>query len=116
MFDVLTWVAVVGAILAHTGAAVLFKMAAQRERWNALLFFTLGNGVGFFNPLCVTIAMRDNSPNLIYAVMNGVGGVFFVLVLNWVFKGVLSPSQWIGVFIIVLGTLLLQLYAENAGG
>ena len=110
MFDAVTWLAMGGSLIAHTLAAIFFKIAAQQNTRKRILgYFIFGNCVGFFNPLCLTIALRGNHPNLVMAGMGGVGAAFFVIVLNRVFKERLTPRQWAALGIIMAGTILLQL-------
>lgn len=109
MLNPITWLAIVGAIVARTVAAVIYKIAAQQPSRNrVVLFFLLGLAAGFFNPVCVAIAMRGNNPNLIIAAMGGLGGAFFVIVINRVFKERLSRQQWLAIAIIFAGTILLR--------
>ena len=116
MFDLVTWLAMVGSIVAHTLAAICFKIAAQqRVRKRTIRYFVLGNTVGFFNPFCVTIAMSGNNPNLIVAMMGVLGGVFFHAVLNWVFKVGLTRRQWAAILIMIAGGVLLKLSSEGDG-
>lgn len=103
------WLAMFGAIAAHTGAAICFKKAAQRSGSSALAIFVLGNAIGFLNPVLKTIALRNNNPNVIFAIMGGAGGIFFIFVINWFFRGRLTRFQWLAILIIILGSVLLQL-------
>jgi len=109
MLHPLTWLALFGAVSAHTGAAICFKKAAQRTGRHAIAIFVLGNAIGFINPILKTIALRNNHPNVIFAIMGGLGGIFFIIVINWVFRGRLTRFQWFAILIIILGSMLLQL-------
>ncbi len=109
MFDALTWLAIVITTIAHTLAAVCFKLSAQQTvRKRILGYFVLGNTVGFLCPLCVTIAMSGNNPNLVIAML-GVGGVFFHVFLNWFFRVGLTRRQWVAILIMIAGGILLKL-------
>ncbi len=114
MFHLVTWLAIAGAIVAHTGAAIFFKISAQSKGRAIIGYFVLGNAIGFFNPLCSTIALHNNNPGLVYALMAGVGGVFFVVVLNRVFEERLGRWQWTGILVVLLGTFLLQWEAPDS--
>lgn len=109
MLSPFTWLAMFGALSAHTGASICFKKAAQQNGTRALAIFAMGNVIGFINPICKTIALRNNNPNVIFAIMGGLGGVIFVFVINWVFEGKLTRSQWFAIMIIIFGSILLQL-------
>ena len=109
MFDLVTWLAMIGAILFHTLAAIFFKISAQQNsRRRILSYFVLGNAIGFFNPLCLTIAMSGNNPNLVIAMLGVLGGVFFNAVLNWVFKVGMTRRQWAAILIMIAGGVMLR--------
>lgn len=108
MLSPLTWMAMIVALSAHTGASIFFKKAAQQKGTRAMAIFALGNVIGFINPICKTIALRNNNPNVIFAIMGGLGGIIFVFVINWVFQGKLTRFQWFAILIIIFGSILLQ--------
>jgi len=117
MFDLVTWLAMSGAIFFHTLAAIFFKISAQQNsRKRILSYFILGNAIGFFNPLCLTIAMSGNNPNLVVAMMGVLGGIFFYAVLNWVFKAGMSRRQWAAISIMVAGGVMLKLSSPSDEG
>jgi len=102
------WLAMTVAVIAHTLAAICFKTAAQQKGRLILKYFLIGNIIGFLGPLCTAIALRNNNPNLVLATMEGIGGVFFVVVLNRVFNERLTGRQWLSIFVLIFGTVLLQ--------
>ena len=109
MLHPFTWLAMFGAVSAHTGAAIFYKKAAQNSGIRALVVFVLANAIGLMNPIFKTMALRNNNPNVIFAIMGGLGGIFFIFVINWVFRGRLTRFQWFAMLIIILGSILLQI-------
>lgn len=112
MFNLVTWSAIMAGIVVHTIAAICQKTAAQQAtRRRMVAFFVLSLAIGFFHPVSTAIAMRGNHPNLVIAAKGGLGGMFFLIVINRVFKEKLAVRQWLAMFVIMAGTLLLQLAA-----
>jgi multidrug transporter EmrE-like cation transporter len=109
MLPLSTWLALFIAVAAHTGAAICYKKAAQQAGWRTIAIFVLGNAIGFFNPIFKTMALRNNNPNVIFAIMGGPGGILFIFVINWVFRGRLTRFQWFAILIIIVGSMLLQI-------
>lgn len=102
-----------GAVLSRTLAAVFYKVAAQHSGRTLVAYFTAGLVVGILYPICTTLALYGNHPNLVFATMAGLGGIVFVVVMDRVFRGQLSARQWLGIALIVVSTVVLQLPASS---
>lgn len=114
MLDAITWLALTGSMVAHTAAAICFKISAQQSlRKKIVGYFVLGNAIGFFNPVCMAIALKDNNANVVLATMGAVGGIFFIVVLNRVFNERLTLKQWLAIGVCLLGSLILQIPASS---
>jgi small multidrug resistance pump len=48
---------------------------------------------------------------VVYAIWSGVGIVLISLMGWWVFDQMLSPAAWLGIGLIVLGVLVLNVWA-----
>jgi multidrug transporter EmrE-like cation transporter len=105
---------ILGFIISQTGAYLLLKVAAQEAGMRMYMLFFLGTTVGFGSPVCMTMALKEASPNIIYAFC--IGGSFFVLqfVSSILFKQSLSLMQWGG--IMMVGSGLLVLHLTNVSG
>ena len=108
-FDLRTIVAMIGAAIAHTGAAVCFKLAAQAKGRRIFLLFATGNLIGLGHMLCRAEALKGNDPKIVIAVISAFIGVVFVITMNRVFKEKLSLYQWLGIVVVMAGTLWLVL-------
>ncbi len=104
---------ILGFIASQTGAYVLLRLAAQEAGLKMYAIFFFGTTVGFGSPVCMTLALRQANPNVIYA--SCIGGSFFVLqfVSSVLFKQSLSFMQWAGILMVGSGLLLLHL--NNTG-
>lgn len=111
MFNLLTWLAMAGAVVSRTLAAICFTKAAQFKGRTLAGWFVLGNVVGVGYPICTTLALHGNHPNLVFATMAGFGGIFFALTIDRVFADRLSARQWMAILIIVAATMVLQIPA-----
>ncbi len=109
-----TWLAILLSVLAGTAASICYKKASGLTGKSAILYFNMGLLVGFLNPVFKTLALRGNNPNVIFAIMNGLGGILFVLIINWVFKGRLTRLQWFAILLIVIGSFILQLQPSKS--
>jgi len=74
-----------------------------------IAIFLLGTTIGTGSPICMTIALRNTNPNLIYAAC--IGGSFFVLQVasSFLFRNPLTGMQWVGVLLVGSGLLLLPM-------
>ena len=99
-----------GFVLAQVSANLCFKMVEGRSA-PSLGWFIAGNVIGFFCTVFLTLALRNNNPNIIYALCFG-GGFFFLQLFSCVlFKSTLTSWQWFAITLIGSGILLLQLAA-----
>ena len=110
-------------MLAQVSANLCFKMVeGQPAPVSALVqhplqyagplgWFIAGNLIGFFCTVFLTLALKDHSPNVIYALCFG-GGFFFLQLSSCVlFKSTLTLWQWFAICLIGSGIILLQLAA-----
>lgn len=97
------------AVLAHTAAAIFFKVASQQSGWRIYFYIALGAGVGFFNPLFTSFAFSNTNPCVVLVLMGIFGGLFFVFTLRWVFHQPLSATQWLAIALLIIGGTLVVL-------
>jgi multidrug transporter EmrE-like cation transporter len=99
----------IGYILALTGANITLVYVNQFSGWKYYGLFIVANVIGFFCPLCMMFALKHTRPLLAYSL--GIGGGFcFLQLANYrLFQQTLSAPQWIGVFCVCAGVVLLQI-------
>lgn len=95
-------------MVSQAGAAICFKYASAATGSAAWWFFAAGNVVGFCCTWSLTLALKDQNPNVIFAVCYG--GAFLLLQFWswWLFRVPMATWQWAGVGLIGLGIFLLQ--------
>lgn len=115
LFSLRTIACIIGFVISQTGAYLCLRLASQRTGLQLYGMFLLGTSIGFGSPVCLTLALRNANPNLIYAFC--IGGAFFVLQFasSIVFRQPLTGIQWTGILIIGLGLVLVQLRSLGIG-
>ena len=74
---------VLGYAVSMAGSNLLFKVTASKSGMEWWLWFLAGNVAGFGCPILITYALREQSPQLVYAFTLGVGFVLLQLVAWW---------------------------------
>jgi multidrug transporter EmrE-like cation transporter len=115
MLSFRTIACIIGFVISQTGAYLCLRLASQRSGLQLYGMFLLGTSIGFGSPVCLTLALKNANPNLIYAFC--IGGAFFVLQFasSIIFRQPLSGIQWTGILIIGLGLILVQLKSVGIG-
>ncbi len=108
------WIA--ANICAHTGAAVLWKFAADSDHLSVrqIVLFILGNLFGLTATVFLTIALKDNNPVLIYAILAGFGAISVYFALWMIFRPPMSAWQWVAIGLIVVGAGLLHVWSPSS--
>ncbi|MEZ5405067.1 MAG: hypothetical protein R3F23_02480 [Verrucomicrobiia bacterium] len=106
-FSTLFYVA--GFIAAQVGSMICFKYVSENSGKAALKLFLLGNTIGFFCTIFLPLALKNQNPNLIYALCLGGGFCLLQLSSYYFFSVPLSNPQWLGIFCVGLGMILLQI-------
>ncbi len=109
MFRLVTIACILGFILSQTSAFLILRFASQNTGFKMVAIFLIGTTIGTGSPICMTIALRNSNPNLIYAAC--IGGSFFVLQVasSFIFRNPLTGMQWAGVLLVGSGLLLLPM-------
>jgi multidrug transporter EmrE-like cation transporter len=117
-FTVINTIGMVAAVCAIPWALICLKLSSEVWDkktewwdvmfWSAIGYFVLGNIVGLTTTIGKTIALRDNPPNLIYALVSAPSVILIHLALAWKFNTNLVPMQWLAIGVIVCGAILLQ--------
>lgn len=100
---------VLGYAASMVGSNLLFKIAATKAGSEWWLWFVAGNVAGFGCPVLITYALREESPQLVYAFTLGSGFVLLQLVSWWWFKAPVTGVQLGGLAITAIGLVMLQL-------
>ncbi len=92
-------------VLSHIG----FKMSVQnRNLKNFIYWQVIGNLSGFLSVLSYTYLLTLLPLHLGYAITIGLGQIFVqVFAAKILFKEEIMPIQWLGISLIILGTLFL---------
>ena len=96
-------------IVAQAASALLFKLTSGASGLAWWLYFIAGNAVGFGCPVGLTLALKGNNPNLVYAIAFGGGFCLIQFSAWWFFREPLSPWQWSGIVFILCGIFFLQI-------
>ncbi len=109
MINIITFLFILGFAVSQTGAYVLLRFASQETGIRMVGVFIMGNIIGFGSPVCLTLALKNANPNVIYAMC--IGGSFFILqfVSSIIFQRPLSIVQWMGIMLIGLGLFFVQI-------
>lgn len=76
------------------------------------LWPSIGAACGYAVSLyCLSLTQRSIPVGVVYAIWSGVGIVLISLMGWWLFDQVLSPAAWLGIGLIVLGVLVLNVWA-----
>jgi len=100
---------VLGYAASMAGSNLLFKTAASKSGTEWWLWFLAGNMAGFGCPVLITYALREQSPQLVYAFTLGSGFVLLQLVAWWWFKAPVTGMQLGGLVLTAVGLVMLQL-------
>lgn len=103
-----TIVLIVGFVTFYTGDNVCLRLASERSGWPWFWWFAAGNALGFVATLMLTLALRAQHPNLIFALAQGGGFCVLQLTAFYLFRIPLSPWQWLGIALIAVGIMLVQ--------
>ena len=102
-------ICVFGFIAAQVGSMLCFKLVAEKRGGEALKLFIIGNFIGFLCTVFLPLALKNQNPNLIYALCLGGGFCFLQFFSYFLFRVPLSPLQWSGVGCVAFGMILLNL-------
>ena len=109
IFRVKFFFLVMGYAASMAGSNLLFKMAASKSGTEWWLWFLAGNVAGFGCPVLITYALREESPQLVYAFTLGSGFVLLQLAAWWWFKAPVTAMQLGGLALTAVGLVMLQL-------
>lgn len=92
-------------VLSHIG----FKNSVSHEGIRNFIYWqVIGNLSGFLSVLVYTFLLTRLPLYLAFALTMGLGQIFVeVFAARIFFKERIAPIQWIGIFLIILGTILL---------
>jgi multidrug transporter EmrE-like cation transporter len=100
---------VLGYAISMAGSNLLFNLAASKSGTQWWLWFLAGNVMGFGCPVLITYALREESPQLVYAFTLGSGFVLLQLATWWWFKAPVTAMQLGGLAMTAVGLVMLQL-------
>ncbi|MGQ9467023.1 MAG: DMT family transporter [Anaerolineae bacterium] len=103
-------VALIGAnLLFNVIANTSFKISAHSPDWRRfLLWQVIGNLSGFITVLALTGLLRYIPLSVAFPVTTGLAVIGVqVLAAVWLFGETVSPTQWLGTVLVVLGILLI---------
>jgi len=88
---------------------VSFKLSVQNKDLKNFIFWqVIGNLTGFFSVIAYTYLLTLVPFYIGYALTTAFGQIFVqVFGAKWFFKEEILPSQWIGIILIMIGTLFL---------
>lgn len=100
---------VFGYAVSMTASNLLFKMTATKVGLEWWLWFLGGNVAGFGCPILITLALREESPSMVYAFTLGAGFILLQGGAWWCFRAPISGWQLGGLGLTVVGLIMLQL-------
>ncbi len=100
---------VLGYAVSMAGSNLLFKVTASKNGMEWWLWFLAGNVAGFGCPILITYALREQSPQLVYAFTLGVGFVLLQLAAWWWLKAPVTGVQLGGLIFTGVGLVMLQM-------
>jgi multidrug transporter EmrE-like cation transporter len=103
-----TALCIIGFIVFQVSGSLCLRMASERSGLSAFYFFAAGNAVGFVGTVFLTLALRGQQPNLIYALCQGGGFCALQLAAYLLFSMPLSTIQWCGIGLIASGVVCVQ--------
>ena len=109
LVDLRTGLLILGYFAAFLGVNISMKIAVQKTGAGFWYWFIGGNVVGFFCTIAMTLALKDQNPNLIYALCIGGGFCLLQVASFLIFKQPLGLWQWIGVVLVGVGIICLQI-------
>jgi len=95
-------------------ANLCLKWASQNTGMKYFVWFAGANLAGFTTVIILPYALKLAPSNVVYAMSIGGGFCLLQLTTFWIFREPLSQIQWVGVFLIMIGIILLQW--KPAGG
>jgi small multidrug resistance pump len=109
IFRVKFFFLVLGYAVSMSASNLLFKVTSTKSGLEWWIWFLAGNVAGFGCPVLITYALREQSPQLVYAFTLGAGFVLLQLVAWWWFKAPVTGLQLGGLILTVVGLVMLQL-------
>lgn len=109
IFRVKFFFLVLGYAVSMAASNLLFKVTSTKSGLEWWIWFLAGNVAGFGCPVLITYALREQSPQLVYAFTLGAGFVLLQLVAWWWFKAPVTGLQLGGLILTVVGLVMLQL-------
>lgn len=109
IFRVKFFFLVLGYAVSMAASNLLFKVTSTKSGLEWWIWFLAGNVAGFGCPVLITYALREQSPQLVYAFTLGAGFVLLQLVAWWWFKAPVTGLQLGGLILTVAGLVMLQL-------
>jgi len=109
IFRVKFFFLVLGYAVSMAASNLLFKVTSTKSGLEWWIWFLAGNVAGFGCPILITYALREQSPQLVYAFTLGAGFVLLQLVAWWWFKAPVTGLQLGGLILTVVGLVMLQL-------
>ena len=100
---------VLGYAVSMAASNLLFKVTSTKSGLEWWVWFLAGNVAGFGCPILITYALREQSPQLVYAFTLGAGFVLLQLVAWWWLKSPVTGLQLGGLILTVVGLVMLQL-------
>lgn len=102
------WLLLAVAILTEVLATSSLKASDGFTRFWPSIGAACGYAVSLY---CLSLTQRTIPVGVVYAIWSGAGIVLISLVGWCVFDQVLSPAAWLGISLIVLGVMVLNVWA-----
>lgn len=102
----LAWVLVGIAIVCGVISNIVFRYAAHESGFDSAKLFGLGIAIGFWVPVCITLALARGNANIVFALVAGVTCGGLQLATWYLFREPLAWWQVTGIVLICLGTIL----------
>jgi len=112
-FTLINTAALAGAIATWIGGDVLLTFASGETGFTKLVFFIAALVAGIINPAFLTVVLKDNNPNIVYATFGGIGSVLLYWTLGVIFGKPFTFWHWIAIAVVIAGTILLQVKPEE---
>ena len=94
------------AIVGEVFASTMLKLSDSFKKLMPVLGLALGYGVAFYG---LAIALETIPIGVAYAIWSGVGTAFTALIGIYLFKEAATKKKFVGIFLIILGVVLLNL-------
>ena len=109
MHYLITIAAIVCNIVFTTVTIVIFKLASDHtDKWY-FTYMGFGYLIGILPPFFLSIAFRNNNPNVIMAMVGCFLGPTLHATMYLTFRQHLSPIQWSGIGLALIAAVLVQL-------